>query len=169
MKRYLLLFLSLVVIGGCATPTTILVDGRPVSKYTGIMSNPQTGIRVKFDFVRYFLREEGKESLMWHESLPSFTERVVLPRNTKHCHVILNVINLNKSEYSLWEDWEITYKDSPNPYKITHQVYKGSLSTSLYQIKCPVENIVKVDLSLVFKDKEGNLLFYIGSFKYQVE
>jgi hypothetical protein len=169
MKRYLLLLFSLVIIAGCATPATILVDGKPASKYTGIMNNPRTGIRVKFDFVRYFLRKEGKESLMWNESLPSFTERVVLPENTKLCHIILNVVNHYKTEYSLWEDWKITYKDSPEPYMITHQIYKGSLSTSLYQVKCPIENVVRADLSLVFKDKKGDLLFYIGEFKYLVE
>ena len=155
-----LLFL-LVGVSGCAT---INIDGRPVPEHAYTQTNPKTGIKVDFLFIRYIEKSEGKEKFLWPDYL-ELDDDLVLPRNTKTLCITVQIVNVHETPYKLEKVYTV-WSGGIYPYAVTQTVSESSYTNRIHNIDLPLITGAKIVFNLRLLDEDGGLIMNIGPARY---
>jgi hypothetical protein len=124
------------------------------------------GITYQAQLVRAFDVMEAREARNAYVHLSMDLEVQELPGDTKTLTLMVAVANPGKEEFSVWENFRVTYKDEVFPYDITHQFYSGELSYFEVTKLLPIKSVKSAEYWMEIKRADGAPTLVIGPVKY---
>jgi len=99
---------------------------------------------------------------------PFMMERqFVLPESTIELGIGVYIKNPKKNYYEIWEEYEVTYENTNEPYYIKRRLSKSELPDKVLRIRLPRQNGAEYIYRVMIIDAVGSTLFRMGDAKYQ--
>ena len=91
----------------------------------------------------------------------------VLPESTIELGIGVYIKNPKKNYYEIWEEYEVTYENTNEPYYIKRRLSKSELPDKVLRIRLPRQNGAEYIYRVMIIDAVGSTLFRMGDAKYQ--
>lgn len=165
MKRFSLL-LGILVFLGCSTQPKVYVNHVPADSHLLVLQNPETGITLYSQVLKYYVYEEDEESDVWHVSVPK-NDKIVLSEDAVKLTHNIRVGNRNKEEYMLIHVFVPLSGDKQKLYVDKTVVYKGSFSRKDFELTIDADGVNEAVSYVEVRDFDHNLLLSSNKIKYE--
>ena len=91
-----------------------------------------------------------------------------LPKETIELGMGLYIKNPMKNYYEVWEKYEVTYKNTNEPYHIKRRLLKSELPDKVLRINLPKQKEAFYNYKIELLDSVGSVMFSMGNAKYKV-
>ncbi len=95
-------------------------------------------------------------------------KQFTLPESTIDLGVGVYVKNLKKNYYEIWEEYEVIYKNTNEPYLIKRRLSKSELPDMILRITLPRQSGAEYKYRVTIIDAVGSTLFRMGDAEYQI-
>ena len=103
------------------------------------------------------------------KAVPFMMEReFVLPKSTIELGIGIYIKNPMKNYYEVWEKYEVTYKNTNEPYHIKRRLLKSDLPDKVLRINLPKQKEAFYNYKIELLDSVGSVMFSMGNAKYKV-
>ena len=90
-----------------------------------------------------------------------------LPKETIELGMGLYVKNPTKNYYEIWEEYEVLYENTNEPYLIKRRLSKSELPDRVLRIKLPIQNVAEYNYRVKIIDTVGVEMFRMGDAIYK--
>jgi len=94
--------------------------------------------------------------------------KFALPENTIDLGMGLYIKNPMKNYYEIWEEYELLYKNTNEPYQIKRRLSKSELPDMILRITLPRQSGAEYKYEVKVIDAVGSTLFRMGYAEYQI-
>ena len=161
MKNFIGVSMLLVafLFAGCATT-------KEKFTYGGYVESHEQKMTVYHQYeLLYTANVKGK---LTPKAEPFMMERqFVLPESTIELGIGIYIKNPTKTYYEIWEEYEVTYENTNEPYHIKRRLSKSELPDRVLRIKLPRKSGAEYVYRVKVIDAVGSIMFRMGDAKYQ--
>ena len=167
MKKIMILFISLLMMTGCATVSVYESQtGLPARNYELIISSPSnSGIKTLFHIAQTLEVSQESSIPVYLNLYQSYS---LDGDKTKRVEMVLRVMNPKKEKYRVFK--EVSYRESFGwDYQTSSQdIYTGNDIDKSFQLICPTKKGNYKVTTIVYSD-DGIPLAMYNDFKYAVK
>jgi hypothetical protein len=170
MKNWMLLIVSLMILGGCATtPPAVYINNEPAPKSIYTMNSTTIPVSATALFYTMIAVKDIDGDTTYKMAYLPINENLEFSRTEiGGLFVRFSVTNLQRHTYTVNHYTQISYSDGQAEGKRT-VVGRSALDTRTFTISIPMPpKMEKASFRLALTDDKGRELLHIGDLKYRV-